>query len=99
LIIVILEINITYMKGATVTILVIVVLAAAGYLWIRDRDVALIPNNDDEMVACTMDAMMCPDGTYVGRVPPTCEFAACPSTSTSTPTTTSTTSATIDLTI
>ena len=29
-------------------------------------------------VACTMDAKMCPDGSYVGRVGPNCEFAACP---------------------
>jgi hypothetical protein len=29
-------------------------------------------------VFCTMDAMMCPDGSYVGRVPPSCQFAACP---------------------
>lgn len=31
-----------------------------------------------EPVACTMDARMCPDGTYVGRVAPNCEFSACP---------------------
>lgn len=29
--------------------------------------------------ACTMDAKVCPDGTFVGRVPPYCQFAACPS--------------------
>jgi hypothetical protein len=28
--------------------------------------------------ACTMDAMMCPDGSAVGRVGPSCEFAPCP---------------------
>ena len=27
---------------------------------------------------CTMDAKMCPDGSYVGRTSPNCEFAACP---------------------
>jgi len=27
---------------------------------------------------CTMDAKMCPDGSYVGRVGPNCEFALCP---------------------
>lgn len=30
-----------------------------------------------EEVACTMDAMLCPDGSYVGRSGPTCEFV-CP---------------------
>lgn len=34
--------------------------------------------NDDESIFCTMDAKMCPDGSYVGRVPPNCEFAKCP---------------------
>jgi len=29
-------------------------------------------------VACTMDAKMCPDGSYVGRVAPDCAFAQCP---------------------
>ena len=27
---------------------------------------------------CPTDAMMCPDGTGVGRQGPTCEFAPCP---------------------
>lgn len=35
---------------------------------------------DTSAVACTMDAKLCPDGvTYVGRVGPSCAFAACPS--------------------
>lgn len=29
-------------------------------------------------IACTMDAMLCPDGSYVGRQPPSCQFAPCP---------------------
>lgn len=32
----------------------------------------------EEVVFCTMDAMMCADGSYVGRVAPNCEFAPCP---------------------
>lgn len=31
----------------------------------------------EEPVACTMEAMMCPDGSYVGRTGPNCEFV-CP---------------------
>lgn len=31
-----------------------------------------------EPVACTKDAKMCPDGSYVGRAGPNCEFEACP---------------------
>ncbi|MEK6953383.1 MAG: eight-cysteine-cluster domain-containing protein [Candidatus Micrarchaeota archaeon] len=30
---------------------------------------------------CTLDAMICPDGSAVGRVAPSCEFAPCPSAS------------------
>lgn len=29
-------------------------------------------------VVCTMEAKLCPDGSYVGRVPPDCDFAPCP---------------------
>lgn len=35
------------------------------------------PAEEIEAVACTMDAMMCPDGSYVGRTGPNCEFV-CP---------------------
>ncbi len=41
---------------------------------------SIIPN--DEPVACTMEAKLCPDGSYVGRTGPNCEFAACPATRT-----------------
>lgn len=34
--------------------------------------------NGAEPVACTMEAKLCPDGSYVGRVGPNCEFEACP---------------------
>ncbi len=33
----------------------------------------------NEAVICTMDAKICEDGTYVGRIGPECEFSACPS--------------------
>lgn len=33
---------------------------------------------DTEPVMCTMEAKLCPDGSYVGRSGPKCEFAACP---------------------
>tara|TARA_B100000508_G_scaffold31981_1_gene24596 strand:- start:34622 stop:35248 length:627 start_codon:yes stop_codon:yes gene_type:complete len=31
-----------------------------------------------EPVACTQEAKMCPDGSFVGRTGPNCEFEACP---------------------
>jgi hypothetical protein len=33
-----------------------------------------------EPVICTQDAKQCPDGSYVGRTGPNCEFAPCPET-------------------
>lgn len=30
--------------------------------------------------ACTMEAKLCPDGSYVGRTGPNCEFTQCPTT-------------------
>ncbi len=33
---------------------------------------------DDNQIACTADALICPDGSGVGRTGPDCEFAACP---------------------
>lgn len=36
---------------------------------------------DTEPVMCTMEAKLCPDGSYVGRSGPKCEFAACPASS------------------
>lgn len=31
-----------------------------------------------ESMACTMEAKLCPDGSYVGRTGPNCEFISCP---------------------
>ncbi len=36
------------------------------------------PSIEDQQVACTMEAKICPDGSSVGRMPPNCEFAPCP---------------------
>jgi len=33
-----------------------------------------LSRDGEEIVACTMDAMLCPDGSYVGRTGPSCEF-------------------------
>lgn len=53
----------------------LMVLAALGYF--------LLPHEKmgNEPIACTMDALICPDGSAVGRTGPNCEFARCPDTS------------------
>ncbi len=40
----------------------------------------------NEPSVCTMDAKQCPDGSYVGRTGPKCEFAMCPKVITNTST-------------
>jgi len=33
---------------------------------------------DDDVVFCTQEARECPDGSWVGREGPNCEFTPCP---------------------
>lgn len=66
----------------TLLVLVVLVLIAAGAFLYFNDDTA--PIYDGEDVACTMEAKLCPDGSYVGRGGPNCEFAPCPTAGTST---------------
>ncbi len=43
-----------------------------------------VPDTGSGDVACTQEAKLCPDGSYVGRQGPNCEFTACPVTSSTT---------------
>lgn len=36
--------------------------------------------NKRKTLPCTQEAKLCPDGSYVGRTVPNCEFAPCPTT-------------------
>ena len=59
-------------------VIVLIALVAAGYIYYNSRTKTTPVTNSDEQVFCTQDALECPDGSFVGRVAPTCEFAACP---------------------
>jgi glucose/arabinose dehydrogenase len=50
----------------------ILILTVAGFF--------ILPKfySGNEQGFCTLEAKLCPDGSYVGRVPPSCEFAQCP---------------------
>ena len=51
-----------------------------SFSYIRNNNevqIILIDSLLKEPVACTMDAKQCPDGSYVGRTGPNCEFV-CP---------------------
>lgn len=63
-----------------VLVFIVVVFIVGGLLYIYNPDPTEYKNpNEKEPVVCTMDAKLCPDGSYVGRIGPNCEFEACPS--------------------
>lgn len=61
-----------------VIILVVVIFILGTLFYIYNPDPIEIGEKKEEGVFCTMDAMLCPDGSYVGRVAPDCQFEACP---------------------
>ena len=67
-------------------LIIALVIVIFGYTIYVNWPVADIDNNNnpsfEDSVYCTMDAKICPDGSYVGRVGPNCEFAPCPTLST-----------------
>lgn len=72
------------MKAGTWVVAGLLVIAAGGYLWMREQPYAQPAPGFPGGVVCTMEAKLCPDGSYVGRGGPKCEFAPCP-TATATP--------------
>lgn len=63
------------MRKTPILILTIIILGGATAIWANSIKV---PIDDGGQVMCTMEAMLCPDGSYVGRSGPKCEFAKCP---------------------
>lgn len=53
------------------TFIIVVITAFVTYYFISSKV------NKNEQAFCTMEAKMCPDGSYVGREGPNCEFAKC----------------------
>lgn len=74
------------MRLTLIVIASLVVVIGAVYLY--DRPAVDQSDQRPSGIMCTMEAKLCPDGSYVGRTGPKCEFAACPG-ATSTPSTTS----------
>lgn len=53
--------------------------APDGRNFIRQTNYPInLPPQNNTPTACTMEAKLCPDGSYVGRSGPNCEFAPCP---------------------
>jgi len=73
------------MQKNTIISIVVLILAiiAVGYFaqFLPKEKINTKPTETpEEVVMCTADAMMCPDGSYVGRTGPKCEFI-CPNNS------------------
>ncbi|MBI5134295.1 MAG: hypothetical protein HZA81_02840 [Candidatus Taylorbacteria bacterium] len=62
------------MKIVLIAILCLVVVGGVVYALTSTQSY----ETDGEGIVCTMDAKLCPDGSYVGRTGPDCQFAACP---------------------
>jgi hypothetical protein len=60
-----------------ILVFVAVVFVFGGLLYIYNPEPAEY-KNPNEPVACTMEAKLCPDGSYVSRTGPNCEFESCP---------------------
>lgn len=60
-----------------VVALIIILTGASYYLFSRKTATEFPP--PDGTSFCTQDAKLCPDGSYVGRIPPSCDFSPCPS--------------------
>ncbi len=66
-----------------IIIMFVVVLVGAGtYFALKRQTTPLIPSHtlssSPAPVACTQEAMQCPDGSYVSRTGKNCEFGKCP---------------------
>ena len=59
-------------KTLAISILILIIVGGGLYFILQSGV------NNQEGIACTQEAKLCPDGSYVGRTGPNCEFAECP---------------------
>lgn len=73
--------------GLGFTVILIIVITGGVFAWYAQKNskidngasqVQVKPNENQR--ACAADAKLCPDGSYVSRTGPNCEFAECPNT-------------------
>lgn len=64
------------MKNPLILIFILVILVVGGLFYIYYPE-PIEYKNEEAPVVCTQEAKLCPDGSYVGRVPPNCEFEKC----------------------
>lgn len=62
-----------------IPVFIAAVFILGGLLYIFNPEPVEYKNpSEKELIACTMEAKLCPDGSYVSRTGPNCEFAPCP---------------------
>ncbi len=63
-----------------IIVCILIALVATGYIFYPKKPTVnpIVPGRNDDSTFCTADAKECPDGSYVGRQGPNCEFAECP---------------------
>lgn len=61
------------MKKTIIYILVVLGLLVGGFFALNSY-IYNEKQEDGEVIACTMDAFQCPDGEWVGRTGPNCQF-------------------------
>lgn len=65
----------TKRNSLTIVVVALVIGVLVGYFYARPVQAPEMTSGGG--VACTMEAKQCPDGSYVGRQGPNCEFATC----------------------
>ena len=77
------------MKKIKITILIflVIIIAVVSVVFATKPAFLVTPPSP---VACTEEAKLCPDGSYVGRTGPQCQFSSCPTNATGTSTATTT---------
>ncbi|OGJ02799.1 hypothetical protein A3G06_00195 [Candidatus Nomurabacteria bacterium RIFCSPLOWO2_12_FULL_46_14] len=65
-------------KSLIISIVILLIVAAAMVYALRMAPLPIFSSPEKERVFCTMEAKLCPDGSYVGRTGPNCEFTLCP---------------------
>ena len=61
-------------KFIIILLFILIVVGGISYL----NSTGIFKKSSPGVVACTMEAKICPDGSAVGRTGPNCEFALCP---------------------
>lgn len=76
--------NIQIKTWIGIMIIILVALVSVVFVWYQQKkmtgDGQMINYPTPNQKACTEEAKLCPDGSYVSRTGPKCEFAPCPET-------------------